>query len=174
MSALLIDGRSSARRLRDDLAPEITRLRTAGLAIGLATVIVGESFSAAAYARRLHRIADELGVAYLPHRLPASTSQDELIALITQLNTAHAVSGILVLRPLPSHIDEAAVFQAITPLKDIEAGHPEKPGLLALGVPRVGSSTAGSGFHLLDTHLAATGERRPDFYHRSLILVIGR
>lgn len=174
MSALLIDGRTCARQLKDDLAPEITRSRVAGHRVGLATVIVGDPFSAAAYERRLRRIARDLDVAYLPHRLAASTTQDELIAVITRLNAAAEISGILILRPLPAHIDEAAVFQALAPMKDIEAVHPENAGLLALGAPRFVPSTAASAFHLLDTCLDSLGEDRRDFYHRSLIVVVGR
>jgi methylenetetrahydrofolate dehydrogenase (NADP+) / methenyltetrahydrofolate cyclohydrolase len=78
------------------------------------------------------------------------------------------------LRPLPPHVNEAVVFRAIDPCKDIEAVHPENAGLLALGVPRFVPSTAASAFHLLDTWLDEVGEDRADFYHRSLIVVVGR
>src|SRR5206468_120703 len=111
---------------------------------------------------------------YAARRLPANASQSQLLGLIAELNAAPEVSGILVLRPLPDHIDEATVFQALAPLKDIEAVHPENAGLLALGAPRFVPSTAASVFHLLDNWLDSIGENRADFYHRSLILVVGR
>lgn len=174
MGAHIIDGRACARNVKKRVANEVAQLRADGLGIGLATVTVGDAYSSAAYERRLRRLADELGVPYVPRFLPASTSQEALIATVAELNASPEVSGILVLRPLPPHIDEAIVFPAIEPRKDIEAVHPENAGLLALGVPRYVPSTAASIFHLLDTWLDSVGEDRADFYHRSLIVVVGR
>jgi methylenetetrahydrofolate dehydrogenase (NADP+) / methenyltetrahydrofolate cyclohydrolase len=170
----VIDGRACARRLKEGLAGEVEQLRADGLGIGLATVVVGDGFSSGAYERRLRRLAAELDVPYVPRSLPATATQAELVAVLAELNAAPDVSGILVLRPLPRHIDEAAVFAAIAPEKDVEAVHPENAGLLALGVPRFVPSTAASVFHLLDTWLDSAGEDRADFYHRSLIVVVGR
>ena len=174
MNAQVIDGRSCARALKASLETDVRRLREEGLGIGLATVVVGEDYSSTAYERRLRRLADELGVPYSPQLLPADATQDELLARITQLNEDPAVSGVLVLRPLPAHIDEAAVFRAIDAGKDIEAVHPENAGLLALGVARFVPSTAASCFYLLDTWLDSVGEDRADFYHRANIVVVGR
>lgn len=174
MSAHVIDGRACARELKENLLGDVSRLREDGHTIGLATVLVGDEYGSAAYERRLRRLAEELGVPYQPHPLPAGTSQNDLIALVERLNGDPAVSGILVLRPLPAQIDEAAVFRSIDPHKDIEAVHPENAGLLALGVPRFVPSTAASVFHLLDTWLDSVGEDRADFYHRALIVVVGR
>ena len=174
MTAQVIDGRAAARDLKEDVAGQVAQLRRDGLGIGLATVQVGDGFSSTAYERRLARLAGELGVPHLRRNLPADSSEADVIAVVEELNSTPGVSGILVLRPLPRHIDEAAVFRAIDPLKDIEAVHPENAGLLALGVPRFVPSTAASVFHLLDTWLDAAGEDRADFYHRSLIVVVGR
>lgn len=174
MSAQVIDGRACARALKENLSADVSRLKEERAAVGLATILVGDDYGSAAYERRLHRLADELGVPYQPHPLPTGTSQDDLIALVEGLNEDPAVTGTLILRPLPAHIDEAAVFQAIDPRKDIEAVHPENAGLLALGVPRFVPSTAASVFHLLDSWLDLVGEDRADFYHRSLIVVVGR
>ena len=174
MSAQVIDGRVCARALRASLEGDVGRLREEGLGIGLATVVVGDEYSSGAYERRLHRLADGLGVPYSPQVLPADTDQDILLARIAELNADPSVSGILVLRPLPAQIDEAVVFRAIDPVKDIEAVHPENAGLLALGVPRYVPSTAASCFHLLDTWLDSVGERRAEFYHRANIVVVGR
>jgi formyltetrahydrofolate deformylase len=174
VTSAIIDGRAIAHVLKGDLAREIERLRHDGAAIGLATVQVGGDYSAGAYERRLRRLAEQLDVRFERHALPADTTQAELLGLITELNCCPEVSGILVLRPLPRHIDESLVFQSVNPGKDIEAVHPENAGLLALGVPRYVPSTAASVFHLLDNWLDAAGESRPDFYHRSLIVVVGR
>jgi len=174
MNAQVIDGRACARSLKKDLAADVARLREDGLGIGLATVSVGEEYSPGAYELRLRRLAEELSVPYLPRTLPGAASETEVIATVTELNEDPCVSGILVLRPLPSHIDEPTVFRAIDPRKDVEAVHPENAGLLALGVPRFVPSTAASVYHLLDTWLDSVGEDRADFYHRSLIVVVGR
>lgn len=174
MSAQVIDGRACARALKENLTADVARLRADGLGVGLATVMVGEDYGSVAYERRLLRLTEQLNVPYFPHRLPAAAPEQDVLDLVRQLNTEDRVSGILVLRPLPTPIDETAVFQAIDPRKDIEAVHPENAGLLALGRPRFVPSTAASVFHLLDTWLDSVGENRVDFYHRALIVVVGR
>ncbi len=174
MTAVLMDGRADADELAAELRVEIGELGPHGIQPGLATVLVGEGYSSLAYERRLNRLCAELGITHLSHRLPRAVSQPELLELIDELNGTDGVSGILILRPLPSHIDEPAVFQTIDPRKDIEAVHPENAGLLALGVPRYLPSTAAAAFHLLDRWLDRAGEDRTDFYHRSTIVVVGR
>jgi methylenetetrahydrofolate dehydrogenase (NADP+)/methenyltetrahydrofolate cyclohydrolase len=165
--AHVIDGRAVAQRLKARLAAEIAQACAAAAEIGLATVLVGGQFGATAYERRLARLAAELGVPYLPRRLPATATQREVVEAVEELNRSPAVSGILVLRPLPAQVDEATVFRCIRPEKDIEAVHPENARLLALGVPHFVPSTAASAFHLLDTWLEAAGEDRAAFYHRT-------
>lgn len=170
----VIDGRECARLLKESVALDAKRLREDGIGCGLATVIVGDDYSALAYERRILRVCGYLDVRYRPCRLPATASEDQVIATIAELNADPGISGILVLRPLPGYIREPEVFRALSPLKDIESVHPENAGLLALGRPRYIPSTAASVFHLLDTWLDSVGEDRADFYHRSLIVVVGR
>jgi methylenetetrahydrofolate dehydrogenase (NADP+)/methenyltetrahydrofolate cyclohydrolase len=170
----IIDGRECARLLRESVALEAKQLREDGIGCGLATILVGADYSALAYEHRLQRVCDFLDVRHRSWRLPATASEAELLALIHQLNADPAVSGVLVLRPLPRHLREPEIFRALSPLKDIESVHPENAGLLALGRPRYIPSTAASVFHLLDTWLEAVGEDKADFYHRSLIVVVGR
>ncbi|MGW6032467.1 bifunctional 5,10-methylenetetrahydrofolate dehydrogenase/5,10-methenyltetrahydrofolate cyclohydrolase [Gordonia terrae] len=174
MSAQIIDGRKCARALTEKVIADVAALVSEQVQIGLATVVVGDNYGARAYERKLRRLAEELGVPYYGHTLDDTLGQDELLDLITALNADPTVSGILILRPLPDHIDEATVFRSINPSKDIESVHPENAGLLALGVPRFVPSTAASVFHLLDSYLDSVGENRADFYHRSLIVVVGR
>lgn len=174
MSAQIIDGRACARKLKDSLTSEVDQLHRDGLELGLATVMVGTDYSSAAYEGRLQRLAQQVGVPYFPHRLADTSSEEDVLAVVGQLNANQSVSGILVLRPLPAHVNEANVFRAIDPRKDIEAVHPENAGLLALGQPRFVPSTAASVYHILDTWLDSVGEDRADFYHRALIVVIGR
>ncbi|MCI2422132.1 bifunctional methylenetetrahydrofolate dehydrogenase/methenyltetrahydrofolate cyclohydrolase [Saccharopolyspora sp. K220] len=174
MTAQIIDGRKIAHALKTDVASEVAALADSGAQCGLATVLVGDDYGSVAYVRRISRIAKELGVAYKEVLLPSTTPKGELLARIEQLNRDPAVSGVLLLRPLPPQISEVEVFRALDPEKDIESVHPENAGLLALGTPRFVPSTAASVFHLLDTWLDEVGEDRASFYHRSLIVVVGR
>src|SRR5919109_1902729 len=100
MSAQIIDGRARARLLKQDLAAQVTRLREDRLGIGLATVMVGDGFSSAAYERRLRRLAAELGVHYVARNLPDAATEADLVAAVAELNAPPEGSGILVLRPL--------------------------------------------------------------------------
>jgi methylenetetrahydrofolate dehydrogenase (NADP+)/methenyltetrahydrofolate cyclohydrolase len=174
MTARLIDGRACARELSAGLADRVARLRAAGRHPGLAVISPAGDHGATVYARRLRRLADELGIGYTAHPLAATSTQVDVLRVVARLNADPAVSGILVLRPLPPDIDEAAVFCALDPAKDVESVHPENLGLLALGVPRFVPSTPAAVFHLLDTWLDAEGEDRAAFYHRSRIVVVGR
>jgi methylenetetrahydrofolate dehydrogenase (NADP+)/methenyltetrahydrofolate cyclohydrolase len=174
VTAEVIDGRKIAKALKADVALEVDQLNTEGIACGLATVAVGDDFSASAYQRRLEWISHELGVPYRHASLAATSHPEEVLSAIRDLNADPAVSGIVVLRPLPEQVSEAVVFCALAPVKDIEAVHPENAGLLALGTPRYVPSTAAAAFHVLDTWLDNTGENRAEFYRRSLITVVGR
>ena len=174
MAAELIDGRAYAADLARRLSTEVAELSGTGVRTGLATVLVGEGYGSLAYERRLTRLTRELGMHHVPRRLPRAITQVQLIASIEALNADPTVSGILVLRPLPSHIEESAVFRAIHPVKDIEAVHPENAGLLALGVPRYIPSTAAAAFYLLDRWLETSEPDPQTFYRRSLISVVGR
>lgn len=174
MSAQIIDGRKIAQDLKAEVALEVKQLGADGIGCGLATVVVGDEYSSQAYERRLHRIAAELDVPSRSLTLPATSTEDEVRSEVRRLNDDPAVSGVLVLRPLPAHISEVAVFRTLSPVKDIEAVHPENAGLLALGTPRYVPSTAASVFYLLDQWLDDVGEDRRAFYHRSLIVVVGR
>jgi methylenetetrahydrofolate dehydrogenase (NADP+)/methenyltetrahydrofolate cyclohydrolase len=174
MTAEIIDGRKIAHSLKADVTDEVEDLWARGFRCGLATIVVGDDFSSRAYERRLGRIADELGVPCEQVDLPETAPQDEVLGAVQRLNEDPAVSGILVLRPLPRHISEVDVFRALAPEKDIESVHPENAGLLALGTPRFVPSTAASIFYLLDSWLDSIGEDRTAFYHRSLIVVVGR
>ena len=174
MTAEVIDGRKIALSLKADVALEVLQLASEGIPCGLATLAVGHDYAAAAYQRRLERIAGELSVPYRHISLGSASQPDQVRAAIRDLNRDPAVTGIVVLRPLPRHVPEADVFCALAPVKDIEAVHPQNAGLLALGTARYVPSTPAAVFHLLDAWLDSAGEDRADFYHRSLITVIGR
>jgi methylenetetrahydrofolate dehydrogenase (NADP+)/methenyltetrahydrofolate cyclohydrolase len=170
----VIDGRKIAADLKAEVAGEARDLKAGGGDAGIATLLIGGDAPSRAYERRIGRTAAELGVTWRQRRLPADVSQAEVFAEIGRLNADPAVSGILVLRPVPAHISEEDIFTALDPVKDIEAVHPENAGLLALGQPRYVPSTPAAVFHVLDEWLAAAGEDRAAFYRRSLITVVGR
>lgn len=103
---------------------------------GLAAVLVGDDPASQTYVRNKHKACQDAGLASTIHRLPSSTTQAQLLALVAQLNDDPAVHGILVQLPLPKQIDEGAVIRAVSPAKDVDCFQPENVGLLAAGFPR--------------------------------------
>lgn len=174
MGARVIDGRPIAGELKKRVASEVEGLAARGVRPGLATVLVGEDYAARAYERRVGGLAAELGCRYVCERLPREAEEADVLAVVGKLNADPRVSGILVLRPLPGHISEPAVFSALDPLKDIEAVHPVNAGLLALGRPRYVPSTPAACFYLLDRYLERSGRPPEEFYPRSTVVVVGR
>ncbi|HET8613812.1 MAG TPA: bifunctional methylenetetrahydrofolate dehydrogenase/methenyltetrahydrofolate cyclohydrolase FolD [Sphingomonas sp.] len=136
MTARIIDGKAFAAKLREcvaGLAPAFAE--KAGRAPGLAVVIVGEDPASQVYVRSKGRATEAAGMASFTHKLPAETSQQELLDLVRALNADEAVDGILVQLPLPEHIDEAAIIDAIAPEKDVDGFHVVNSGRLATGIP---------------------------------------
>ena len=132
MSAKLIDGNAVAKKLREDMKAKVA---ASGKAPGLAVVLVGEDPASQVYVRNKGRAAEEVGMKSWTHRLPAETSQAELLKMIDDLNKNDEVHGILVQLPLPKQIDAQAVIAAIDPAKDVDGFHPINAGKLSLGLP---------------------------------------
>jgi methylenetetrahydrofolate dehydrogenase (NADP+)/methenyltetrahydrofolate cyclohydrolase len=174
MTAQVIDGTKIAEALKRDVMGEVADLARDGIRCGLATLAVGDDYTAGLYERRIASTAADLQVPHLHVELPADASQHDVRAAVEALNADPTISGVLILRPLPDHIDEVELFCALAPHKDIDAVHPENAGLLALGSPRFVPPTAASAFHVLDRWIDETGQDRDDFYHSSLIVVVGR
>ena len=131
----VIDGKARAAALRETVAAETKALiAERGITPGLTVVIVGEDPASQVYVRNKGRQAKEVGFNSTTHTLPAETSEADLLALIGELNEDDSVHGILVQLPLPDHIDEARVIDAISPAKDVDGFHTENVGRLALGV----------------------------------------
>ena len=134
--ARLIDGKAFAEGLRGRVAQTAAALkRHHGLVPGLAAVLVGEDPASQVYVRAKGKAMEETGMASFTHRLPATTSQVELLALVAKLNGDPAVHGILVQLPLPKQIDPQAIIDAIDPAKDVDGFHPINVGRLASGLP---------------------------------------
>lgn len=136
MTAELIDGKAVAAAVRSELAGMVATLAAAGIVPGLAAVLVGEDPASAVYVAGKERDARAVGMASFVHRLPADSSQGELLDLVDRLNADPAVHGIIVQMPLPGHLDTVAAQEAVDPSKDVDGLHPDNAGLLALGRPR--------------------------------------
>ena len=135
MTASIIDGKAIAADLRQTVARAAAKFHEgAGRAPGLAVVLVGEHPPSAAYVRSKVKATVEAGMQSFEHRIPAETSQDDLIALIDRLNTDDTVDGILVQLPLPKHVDEQAVLTRVDPAKDVDGFHPVNVGRLSIGL----------------------------------------
>ena len=135
MTARLIDGKAAAAALRAEVAVEVARFRVArGRAPGLAVVLVGEDPASAVYVRNKGKATVEAGMESFEHRLPADTTESELLSLVERLNADPRVDGILVQLPLPGHIDADKVLTSIDPDKDVDGFHPVNAGRLAIGL----------------------------------------
>ena len=134
--ASLIDGKAFSQTLVERVAAAAARLESAhGVKPGLAVVIVGEDPASQLYVRNKGETTLKAGMRSDTHRLPAETTQNELLALIASLNADAGIHGILVQLPLPKHIDSAAVLDAISPDKDVDGFHVVNAGRLAVGLP---------------------------------------
>lgn len=129
----LIDGKAIAQKILVETRADVEALKADGHTPGLAVVLVGDHPASRAYVRSKDKTCGELGMYSQKFELPASTSQEELVALVRQLNGDPLIHGILVQSPPPAHIDEAAVIDAIDPRKDVDGFHPVNVAKLALG-----------------------------------------
>ncbi|MBS0205840.1 MAG: bifunctional methylenetetrahydrofolate dehydrogenase/methenyltetrahydrofolate cyclohydrolase FolD [Planctomycetes bacterium] len=137
MTAKLIDGKAVAASIRVQLAAEVAAFREATQVVPkLAAVLVGDDPASQVYVRNKEQACVKAGLASDVHRLPATTTQGELLELVHRLNSDSAVHGILVQLPLPAHIHETTVLDAVHPLKDVDCFHPENVGLMVQGRPR--------------------------------------
>jgi methylenetetrahydrofolate dehydrogenase (NADP+)/methenyltetrahydrofolate cyclohydrolase len=136
MTAMLIDGKIAAAELRSQVTKEVHRLAIAhGLRPGLAVVLVGNNPASEAYVANKKKAVMETGMQSCDYRLPATTREAELLALIAKLNADPDVHGILVQLPLPPQIDANKVIEAVDPSKDVDGFHPMNVGRLELGLP---------------------------------------
>lgn len=137
MTARIIDGKAVAADIRQQVAAEVATFQAqTGITPHLAAVLVGEDPASAVYVRNKQNACSKAGFKSTLHRLPAETTQDELLKLVRELNADRDVHGILVQLPLPKHIHEQAVLDTVTPLKDVDCFHAENVGLMVQGRPR--------------------------------------
>ncbi len=136
MPAKLLDGKSLARQIRAELRDEVADFIENNVTIPtLAAVLVGNDPASEVYVRFKRRDCEEVGIRSQLHRMPEETTQEELLTLIAKLNKSNEVHGILVQLPVPEQIDTDRVLEAISPLKDVDAFHPENVGRLVQNRP---------------------------------------
>ena len=133
MTARILDGVAIAKAIRDEVASEVARTSGNGRKPGLAAVLVGEDPASAVYVRSKGKACEEAGMHSLTIRLPAETSEAELLATVDRLNADSTIHGILVQLPLPKHIDSEKVLRRIHPGKDVDGFHPMNVGKVVTG-----------------------------------------
>jgi methylenetetrahydrofolate dehydrogenase (NADP+)/methenyltetrahydrofolate cyclohydrolase len=149
--AEILNGRQLAEEVKQEVAEEVQRIREhSGVQPCLAAVLVGDDAASAVYVRNKVRACAETGLGSEQHTLPATTSTEELLDLIDDLNRRDDVDGILVQLPLPEQIEEASIIEAIDPAKDVDGFHPTNVGLLAMGRPRFVPCTPAGIIELLE------------------------
>ena len=135
MTARILDGRAAALAIREDLTRRVAELARRGITPGLGTVLVGDDPGSRAYVRGKHRDSAQVGIASIGRELPADASQDEVEAVVDELNADPACTGFLVQLPLPAGLDAQRVLHRIDPDKDADGLHPLNLGKLVLGEP---------------------------------------
>jgi len=133
MSAKIIDGKQVAAEMREEIKNEVAELKKKNIVPGLGVILVGEDPASQSYVKAKERACEEAGIFSDDNRLPADTSEDDLIALVEKMNNDDKINGILVQLPLPDHINESRVLLAINPDKDVDGFHPMNVGKMVVG-----------------------------------------
>ncbi|HEY1189992.1 MAG TPA: bifunctional 5,10-methylenetetrahydrofolate dehydrogenase/5,10-methenyltetrahydrofolate cyclohydrolase, partial [Gemmata sp.] len=164
-------GKALAATVRAEIATQVSARTVAGKRVpGLAAVLVGEDPASQQYVKNKNKAFQDAGFGTVVHRLPASTTQRELLDLVAQLNADEATHGILVQLPLPKHIDDGAIIRAVAPAKDVDCFHPENVGLLAAGHPRFYPCTPHGVLQLLTRNGVTTAGKEVVIVGRSNIV----
>lgn len=129
----IIDGKAISAAIKEELKEKVEQLKKEGTQICLAVIQVGSDPASSVYVGNKKKACTYIGIDSLAYELPEETTQEELIALIDELNDKEEVNGILVQLPLPKHIDEDKIIQAIAPKKDVDGFHPQNVGALCIG-----------------------------------------
>ncbi|MGN0665214.1 MAG: bifunctional methylenetetrahydrofolate dehydrogenase/methenyltetrahydrofolate cyclohydrolase FolD [Huintestinicola sp.] len=131
--ANIIDGKAVSARVKSEVRADVEKLAAKGVSVGLAVVIVGDNPASRIYVNNKKKACAEVGFQSFEYALPGETTEAELLELVAKLNADSSVNGILVQLPLPKHINETAVINAISPDKDVDAFHPENVGHIMIG-----------------------------------------
>lgn len=147
--AQIIDGKAISAQIKDELRERVAQLKERGTEVTLAVIQVGDDPASTVYVRNKKNACAYIGVRSLAYELPEETGEGELLSLIGELNDRKDVNGILVQLPLPKHIDEEKVLNAIGPNKDVDGFHPQNVGALCIGKPGFVSCTPAGIIQLL-------------------------
>lgn len=145
----IIDGKAISTQIKDEVKEKVSALKEQGKSVCLAVIQVGADPASSVYVGNKKKACTYVGIVSLSYELPEGTTQEELLALIADLNKKDEVNGILVQLPLPGHIDEDAVIRAIDPKKDVDGFHPQSVGALCIGQPGFLSCTPAGIIELL-------------------------
>jgi len=129
----LIDGKVISAHIKQQVKTQVDELKAQGIEPCLAVIIVGDDFASRTYVNNKKRTCEEVGIKSLEFAMPAETTQDELLELVNKLNADDSVNGILCQLPIPKHIDEKVILNAILPDKDVDAFHPVNAGHIMIG-----------------------------------------
>lgn len=129
----VIDGKAVSKAVRERVKEETAKLKEQGIVPGLAVIIVGDDSASQVYVRNKEKACEEVGFYSEKFALPASTTQEELNALVKELNERKDINGILCQLPLPSHLDDKEIINMINPIKDVDAFHPVNVGAIMIG-----------------------------------------
>lgn len=139
--AQLIDGKAISAQIKEEVKEKVAALKEQGREVTLAVIQVGADPASSVYVRNKKKACEYVGVRSLAYELPEETTEEKLLELIREMNDRTDVNGILVQLPLPKHIDEEKVLDAISPLKDVDGFHPQNVGALCIGKPGFVSCT---------------------------------
>lgn len=131
--AKIIDGKLISAQVKEDVKKQVAELNSKGISVGLAVVIVGDNQASRVYVNSKKKACEALGIYSEEYALNAETTEQELLEIVAKLNQKQDINGILVQLPLPKHIDEKKIIEAISPLKDVDAFHAENVGKIMIG-----------------------------------------
>jgi len=131
--AIIIDGKKISKDIKDELRAQVELLKKKNVEVTLCVIQVGDDPASTIYVRNKKKACEYVGIKSLAYELPEETSQEQLIDIIHELNERPDINGILVQLPLPKHIDEDKIIQAISPDKDVDGFHPQSVGRLSIG-----------------------------------------
>ena len=150
MAAEIIDGKAIAEQVREEIIAEVQKLAAGGVKPGVATILVGDDGGAQFYRGQIEKNTGTVGFEYFNHALPAGVPEAEILGLIRALNEDPKVHGILALQPMQGEIDQAKVFNAIDPLKDLDCVNPANVGHVLLGDQLFAPATPAACMEILD------------------------
>jgi methylenetetrahydrofolate dehydrogenase (NADP+)/methenyltetrahydrofolate cyclohydrolase len=170
VTARILDGRATARTIREELRPQVARLASRGVRPGLGVVLVGDNPASAVYVRSKTRACEELGMHGETRRLPATATTGEVAAVVAEYNARSDVHGVLVQLPLPPQVDATRVLDLVDPAKDVDGFHPDNVGRLVQKRPRFVACTPAGIMELLARHEIPVAGRRAVVVGRSDIV----